>query len=133
MYFRIVSLAIHISFWDMSVWKLRPVIFKDNLQWIKHVSILFLILLLLIHSFQNYRQCSFQTTDTVKTLLCAESSWIWGRKKEVAFEMRGGEEGRKISMRMSMYLTRKVISKVINWQRKHAIYQWQGRENPKDT
>lgn len=31
MYFRIVSLATRISFWDMSVWKLQPVIFKDNL------------------------------------------------------------------------------------------------------
>lgn len=38
-YFRIASLPTCISFWDMSAWKLWPVIFKHNLQWIKYVLI----------------------------------------------------------------------------------------------
>lgn len=54
-------------------------------------------------------------------------------EKEIAFKMGVRRERKQTPTQVSMCLTRIVISKVTDWQRKYAIYQWQEGENPKDT
>lgn len=41
-----------------------------------------------------------------------------------------GEERKQTPIQVSVCLTREVISKVTDWRKKYAIYQWWGRKDP---